>query len=267
MGLGFAVAVTASFVSRSARAFECKVSEDHPYVGLHWNQRVLQYGVVAPGSKSVDALTTLGSIDDAFRVWSLPSCTDLRFESVGVVPSDSTDVNRVAFVQSNWQSDREAVAITRTTYGTVNGLIRNAVIEVNEVEFWFGDTTAACSADPATYDLEAVLTHEVGHLIGLDHTTLFNSEATDPTMAPQVGACEADKRSIELDDIEGLCRLYPRGAGSRACDPLPSQEEAYVGSRAFGCSARSPEPEPEPAFLGVLASIVLLRMATRRRPG
>lgn len=63
------------------------------------------------------------------------------------------------------------------------------------------------TTDPASHpdalDIQSVLTHEIGHLVGLGH-----SEDTTATMHVHTIPGDASKRSLELDDRQGLDALY-----------------------------------------------------------
>lgn len=235
-----------------ARAFECKRSDKYDFVSLRWSQRQIQYGIRA------NASVELSHVQQAFAAWSAPDCTDLQFDFTRVIDPQETGVNQVAFIKSGWLTPPpndsgepraprpvDAVAVTLTTYTRDDGEIQSGLIEVNEERFQFLDAGEACnpSQEPEPYDLISVLTHEVGHFIGLDHTTFYDGSQTDPTMAPQVGVCELDKRTLAQDDIEALCLIYPSGLPPRSCDPLPSRTE-YVKNQAFGCASAPPGEGP-----------------------
>src|SRR5436190_1825712 len=57
-----------------------------------------------------------------------------------------------------------------------------------------------CSGE---YDIDGIMTHEVGHVIGLGHTTVVGA-----TMYPSVSACNFNNRTLEADDLAGKNDLY-----------------------------------------------------------
>lgn len=66
----------------------------------------------------------------------------------------------------------------------------------------------------ATFDLETVALHEIGHLLGLSHSSVAGS-----VMFPSHGGV---RRNLTQDDIDGIRRLYPffcrRGDSNRQAD-------------------------------------------------
>jgi hypothetical protein len=260
-------------VPSEALAFRCKVSQDFSYVTLHWESRFgINYGLAQPGSKTLTGDAAMKAIDWAFTQWQAGSqpCTDLTFASHGVVAANDASTNKVVFLQS-WPYDMDAVALTRTTYGTEDGLIRGATMDVNEERFTFVDATmdSVCQSNLMTaagsnfYDLAAVLTHEAGHFIGLDHTQPENVKdpKTDPTMAPVVNPCETYKRNLKQDDIDGLCLLYPKGLPSGTCGQLPQQTTPYVANTPLGCSESGRGRSP-----WTIAALFALTLLRARRP-
>jgi len=100
------------------------------------------------------------------------------------------------------------IARETRTQGKYNSTINriekvNSVINLNGFSFYF----SATSPMPKNYiDLESVLTHELGHSLGLGHD---NTKKT-ATMYEHTSPNDTSKRSLEADDREGLIKLYGR---------------------------------------------------------
>lgn len=69
-------------------------------------------------------------------------------------------------------------------------------------DFNWGDA----SNDPSLMDLQNIITHEIGHGIGL--ADVYNSACDQVTMYGYSNYGELNKRSIEQQDIKGLQTLY-----------------------------------------------------------
>jgi predicted Zn-dependent protease len=60
--------------------------------------------------------------------------------------------------------------------------------------------TDGCSGE---YDIDGIMVHEVGHVIGLGH-----SDVSGATMYPSVSSCNYNNRTLEADDLAGKNDLY-----------------------------------------------------------
>ncbi|MFT6713041.1 MAG: hypothetical protein ACJAVJ_000314, partial [Planctomycetota bacterium] len=86
-----------------------------------------------------------------------------------------------------------------------SGAISDADVLFNGSSFQF--TTAGV---PGQFDVQDVATHELGHLLGLDH-----SGAAGATMFPYVDTTVILHRSLSQDDAQGMRDAYPSGPQSR----------------------------------------------------
>jgi predicted Zn-dependent protease len=60
--------------------------------------------------------------------------------------------------------------------------------------------TDGCSGE---YDIDGIMTHEVGHVIGIGHSSVAGA-----TMYPSVSSCNYNNRTLEADDIAAKNDLY-----------------------------------------------------------
>jgi hypothetical protein len=150
-------------------------------------------------------------LDVALRTWTRPSCTAWRARYDGERAAVAADdgVNVVLFHDDAWPAELVQGAVAQTVVHTdVAGRYRDADIHVNGVDFRF-----SLDGAPGTLDLRSILVHELGHALGLGHA----SDARATMFATGSGL---RWRSLEKDDIDGVCSLYP-GTGAAGCELSP----------------------------------------------
>ena len=144
--------------------------------------------------------------------------------------------NSCGNVYDCWDYDARTIGLTTTTYDVKTGIVYDSDIELNAASFEFTTADgAACGADAIRqdcvgYDVENTLTHEVGHLVGLDHTTAQGS-----TMNPRAPAGETSKRTIDPGSRAFICEVYPKGGASvGSFIPQPPPTGSQGGCAAAG---------------------------------
>ena len=69
-------------------------------------------------------------------------------------------------------------------------------------DYTWGDATI----DPSVMDLQNILTHELGHAVGL--SDVYNDACSTVTMYGYSDYGDVAKRSLEQSDITGLQQMY-----------------------------------------------------------
>lgn len=274
----------------SNTGFRCNPGEVP--IPIRWPSRCAGFHVNEAGSVEMpDFIRLVETIEASFETWNEVDCS--YFE---MVYSGETDENRpgystcaantnfVGFVEEGWNElgyPSQALALTSVTFDIRSGTIVDADIEMNSANFTFARVDEA-DAVGALQDFQNTLTHEVGHFVGLDHasptTHVGDGSWTATTMAESSPPGELDKRTLEEDDIAGICAIYPIEAVDSA-DPCEITNEGYFAApesgpgetcpdapvdsgKSGGCCAVGGGNAPGAASLGLVALALLLR---RRR--
>jgi len=135
----------------------------------------------------------------------------VAFDSDGT--NSRTGTNLIIFEDAaTWQANRTGndqfdtsltLALTTVFHNARNGEILNFALEMNDSAFSFGIQPTGYA-----FDIQNTITHELGHVVGLDHTLLDVPDCTLQTMYFQTEPAETLKRTLGDDDMAGLCALY-----------------------------------------------------------
>lgn len=99
-----------------------------------------------------------------------------------------------------YMSKAGLIALTCTTKAYTSNAITDADIAVN-TKYQFFKPGWACYS---RYDLQSVLTHEIGHTLGMDDV----SASLPLTMGGGIAKCSTKKRTLGAGDSLGIRRLY-----------------------------------------------------------
>jgi predicted Zn-dependent protease len=120
----------------------------------------------------------------------------------GVPCTGKPDGNQVLFVHDKdaWLVGSHVVALTLVAADQQTGVIGDADILLNAADKLF---CVAPDCGSIRYDLANTLAHEIGHVLGLEHS--LDSSATMYGGSPPG---EISKRDLADDDIVGVCTAY-----------------------------------------------------------
>jgi len=238
------------FLAPSAWAWDVELASSTG-IPAHWETPLVTYWVL-PDAEGLTEESVLAAVRNAADAWEEIPCHLWTASYQGVPTGDSRAIdgeNRILFVQENWEGSPAEVALTHVTRDKNTGRLADADITVNDAAYTL---TTFPVADPLAIDLEGLLTHEWGHLMGLAH-----SHAPGATMQALVENDARPLRTLTPDDAEGLCSLYE----PRAPEPTPGDETRGLSLPALP-GGPSPPPLPWVVLMG-LALCVLRSPRTR----
>jgi MYXO-CTERM domain-containing protein len=200
----------------------------------------------------------------------------------GGAPLSTADQNN-CWVHENAGSRVQTIALTTTTFEVDTGKIVDADMELRG---WSGNgsgsaipsggsandgwyfTCSAVNKTCSTYaeasckymDIGTTVTHEAGHVLGLDHVCVYpdvpDSTCAGDAVMNATASVGAINRTLAPDDVNGVCAIYPAG---KAPDPLNgclAKQAAAQTSGGGGCATGTP---------GAIGLVGLALLALRRR--
>ncbi|MGZ5441305.1 MAG: matrixin family metalloprotease [Thermoanaerobaculia bacterium] len=134
----------------------------------------------------------------AIRVWGIISSSSTTSSAVrGSAPATIMLNSNGGLCSGN------CLAATLTGYYVTQSgddRIYDADVYTNTSIQFYSSRESGCSAE---YDIDGIMAHEVGHVIGIGH-----SNVSGATMYPSVSACNSGNRSLATDDFNARDDLY-----------------------------------------------------------
>nr|MBA3456032.1 hypothetical protein [Deltaproteobacteria bacterium] len=261
---------------------------------LYWESGCIFVTADAAGTKQLPGDTEFGVIERSIATWNAASATcsymELKYQGVEAREVGRDRVNIIKFRDMSWCRPAvdddparcyadSAAGITTAVYvddagSDRDGAIVDADIEINGKFFAISDNGVTLGTESCKAELSNTLTHELGHLHGIEHPcladgdpmrvdhmgravplcrTVMDPKIVEATMFNFQECGETKKASLEAEDIAAVCGIYPRSEDPGTCEPVSLNERGC-------CSAAD---RPVPAVL--LAGLTLLLVGRRRR--
>jgi len=266
---------------------------------LAWQPREIHWSPALPLGGELEAADVLNVFRRSFAAWEQASCSDLSFverpsspRTVGfsknaenqnvllfrdracedLVPDDDPCIEQRSCSEAYdcWDFDEKLIAVTTVTFSRCSGEIFDADIEINAAGFHFTTVDGPrCTKDVRenciAMDLQNTMVHEIGHLIGLDH-----SPRKDAVMYANAASGETIKRQLSSDDEKALCTIYPVGGETRTCGGVHGSNDCAAGKRqqsseGLMCGSQAGSSGAASLWAGALALLGLAHLAWRRR--
>jgi hypothetical protein len=194
------------FLCTSAFCFELRmIPEISPTAYLKWdlNDGPIRVSLDSRGSADLSLAQSEQALVGALNAWQGVTRHDMTFQYLGtttVQASSSTDgVNSIQWIESGWQYSSHTLAVTRYSYWLEDPpTLVDADVLMNGDQYRWTTTNAD---NRNGIDTAQTLIHELGHLLGISHSAVANSQ-----MFPyQTGV---SSHSVSKDDMAALRFLY-----------------------------------------------------------
>ena len=254
-----ALFLSSTVISATALAFQRETTDDpsctedvnvncpHNGTPLEWRDFPVSF-FIDPDGSGLDDETVIDAARAAFNSWQNASRNGITFRFAGTTSGSSNgDDERNLVHFRSFAGGQDTFAQSILTYDVETGDLLDVDIELNST-FDF-DALDAPHSDPlGPVDLQSVLTHEAGHLLGLDHENRFG-EAVVMFFSDTPG--NTTHRNLSNDDRSGVRAIYPA-----------SSDDSGDGDGGSGCAAAETGAGDRWAVLALLAGLLV---ATRYR--
>ena len=202
--------------------FAYKVYRTDDGIPIRWyTEQVTMVGDSA-GTADVPGTAEWQAVTASMATWNQVDCDQPKLEFNGLkkdavigYSKNGSNLNVIRWVndKQEWEDryigNDEVIAFTTVMFDQKTGEILDADMELNDWNFTF-----TVSGVRSEYDVQNTVTHELGHVLGMDHST-----HPDATMFYSANKGDINKRTLSQDDMDGLCYLYERNWGEK--DEMP----------------------------------------------
>lgn len=212
---------------------------------IKWPRRTVEVSLsnslLSPGAHIKPGSDVVGAAKRALARWS--SVANINFVASwsaeeSVSPADEGDGISLITVAPTLENEAfnadSTTGRTRVFFDPESGTIQEADISINPKPRTAEGADIQFSTDgsPGTYDLEATFTHEVGHLLGLDHSNVLASTMQSrQAFNGTYGLPALTERTLSEEDRQRVRSLY----GTR-------QRGGRIEGRLFDASSTTPGP-------------------------
>ena len=214
--LGFRAAVLITVLVGSASAAVAAVRLTYPVYGtptsVYWARSSFPIQYEVEKRLSLASTDSPAIIQRAFDVWTSLDDASISFQQIPFVDGDSAGRNgrNSLTTADDLFKDQGMLAVTTNWYDD-DGKMIEADIQVDS------------GLMSSNYNVQLAIEHEVGHLLGLDHSAVLSA-----VMYPYVGPGAAAQ--LDSDDRIAMAAIYPKAQLSGAALKGVTLKGSVVGS-------------------------------------
>jgi hypothetical protein len=211
--------------------------------GIRWldSAMPIQYYVTNRDVPGVTAPQLQVATQAAFAAWGGVSTVNIGAEFGGFVSSNPLVSDGTSVIGFLSRPDLERVlGMAFFEYDMTTGVIHSSDVFLNSMFDW----SVAPSGEAGRFDVQSVMTHELGHFLGLGHSAIGETEPAAGGGRTVLGKRAVmfpiayprgniEDRTLEADDIAGLSDVYATPDASRNLGAI-SGRVTLNGAGVFG---------------------------------
>jgi hypothetical protein len=187
---------------------------------LTWPTLRVRWFATNRGISGVTATQFETEVERAFATWDAVPTASISSQFVGFTSALPSQQDNLTVLGFETEPDMERVlGATSFVVDFSTGDIIESDVFFNTIFTW----SVAAGGETGRFDLQSVALHEIGHLFGLGHSALGETEirptggrrvlSSSAVMFPiSLGPGITSDRTLQPDDIAGISALYPDGS-------------------------------------------------------
>jgi hypothetical protein len=190
---------------------------------LRWTNLPVRYYVTERGTGGVTAQQFQTAISASFAVWDAVENAEISFNFSGMTPANPASGDSMTVLGYQDRPDLDRVL------GATNFIIDTTTGEILESDIFFNSSfswSTEAAGVTGRHDVQSIAVHEIGHLLGLGHSALGETEmisggrrvlGAESVMFPVAFAAGSiHDRTLKADDIAAITDVYPSTRSRRS---------------------------------------------------
>jgi hypothetical protein len=189
-------------------------------VGVRWSQMPIRYFVTNRDTSGVTAPQLQIAVQQGLDTWAKVPTVSVSSQFVGFTSAEPSADDGMSVIGFSSRPDLDrTLGATMFQLDAVTGEVIESDIFLNSAFDW----SVAARGETGRYDVQSIVTHELGHFLGLGHSALGETEI-QPSGGRRViskltvmfpiafPAGNVDDRALKPDDVAGMGDVFASAA-------------------------------------------------------